>query len=102
MSVSSFVTANPEAVAAVADDLAGLGAGMAASNAAAAGSIGAVVPAAADEVSALTAAKFVGHASQYQLMAAAAADIHLLLTRTLAASAMSYAATEAANAVAAG
>jgi PE family protein len=48
--LASFVTAHPEVLSAAAGDLQGIGSAMAAQNAMAAGPIGAVVPAAADEV----------------------------------------------------
>ncbi len=57
-----------------------------------------MVPAAADEVSALTAAQFVAHAQMYQAVSAQAAAIHEMFVNTLGTSAGSYAATEAANA----
>lgn len=60
------------------------------------------MPAAADEVSALTAAQFVAHGQLYQAVSAQAAAIHEMFVNTLATSAASYAATEAANAIAAG
>ena len=50
----SFVTTQPELMTAVAGDLAGIGSAMTTGNAAAAGPTTGVVPAAADEVSALT------------------------------------------------
>jgi hypothetical protein len=53
-------------------------------------------------VSALTAAQFTAHAQVYQAVSAQAAAIHETFVSTLSASAGSYAATEAANAVAAG
>jgi len=59
-------------------------------------------PAAADEVSALTAAQFATHAQMYQAISAQAAAIHEMFVNTLGAGAGSYAATEAANAIAAG
>jgi hypothetical protein len=59
-----------------------------------------VVPAAADEVSALTAAQFAGHAQMFQAVSAQAAAMHEAFVATLQASAGSYAATEAANAAA--
>jgi len=59
-----------------------------------------VIPAAADAVSALTAAQFATHAQIYQPVGAQAAAIHALFVATLGASASSYAATEAANAAA--
>jgi PE family len=61
-----------------------------------------VVPAAADEVSALTATQFSTHATTYQSVTAQAAAIHEMFVRLLGASAGSYATTEAANAIAAG
>ena len=61
-----------------------------------------VVPAAADEVSALTATQFAVHAQMYQAISAQAEAIHQLFVSTLGTSATSYAATEAANAVATG
>ena len=61
-----------------------------------------VLPAAADEVSTLTAAQFATHAEMYQAISAQAAAIHDMFVNTLGTSAGSYAATEAANAVAAG
>ena len=50
----SFVTTQPEALAAAAGTLQGIGSAMSAQNAAAAAPTAGVVPAAADEVSALT------------------------------------------------
>jgi hypothetical protein len=97
----SFVTAQPEALAAAAGNLAGIGSAMSAGNAAAAAPTTGVIPAAADEVSALTAAQFAAHAQMYQAMAAQAAAIHEQFVATLGASSGTYAATEAANAAAA-
>lgn len=98
----SFVTTQPEALSAAAGNLQGIGAAVAANNAAAASPTTAVVPAAADEVSALTAAQFAAQAQLYQAVSAQAAAIHETFVSTLGTSAGSYAATEAANAVAAG
>ena len=98
----SFVTTQPEALAAAAGSLQGIGASMNAQNAAAAAPTTGVVPAAADEVSALTAAQFAAHAQMYQSVSAQAAAIHELFVSTLTTSAGSYAATEVANAAAAG
>ena len=75
---------------------------MAAQNAAAAAPTTGVVPAAADEVSALTATRFAMHASAYQTISAQASAVHELFVDTLGTSAGSYAATEAANAIATG
>ncbi|HUB55469.1 MAG TPA: PE family protein [Mycobacterium sp.] len=98
----SFVTTQPEALSSAATALGGVGSSLNAQNAAVASPTAGVVPAAADEVSALTAAQFVAHAQLYQAVAAQAAAIHEQFVNTLATSSGSYAATEAANAAAAG
>ncbi|GBE67223.1 PE family protein [Mycobacterium sp. MFM001] len=98
----SFVTTQPELLAAAADHLDGIGSALAAQNAAAAVPTTGVVPAAADEVSALTATQFGAHAAMYQAVSAQATAVHEMFVRMLGASAGSYAATEAANAIAAG
>jgi PE family len=98
----SFVSTQPAALAAAAGSLQGIGSAMSAQNAAVAAPTTGVVPAAADEVSALTAAQFAAHAQMYQAVSAQAAAIHEMFVNTLGTSAGSYAATEAANAIAAG
>jgi hypothetical protein len=98
----SFVTTRPEALTAAAGSLQGIGSAMSTQNAAAAAPTTGVVPAAADEVSALTAAQFAAHAEMYQAVSTQAAAIHEMFVNTLGTSAGSYAATEAANAAAAG
>jgi hypothetical protein len=98
----SYVTTHPEMLSAAAGNLQGIGAVVSAGNAAAAAPTTGVVPAAADEVSALTAAQFAAHAQMYQDFSAQAAAIHEQFVATLATSAGSYLATEAANAAAAG
>jgi PE family len=97
----SFVNAYPEKLAAAAANLQSLSAAFNAGNAAAAGPTTGVIPAAADEVSVLTAARFAAHAQRYQTLSAQSAAIQQLLVDTLAAGAGSYAATEAANATSA-
>ena len=97
-----FVNAQPAELTAAAENLQGIGSILAAQNAAAATPTTSVLPAAADEVSALTAAQFATHAEMYQAISAQAAAIHDMFVNTLGVSAGSYAATEAANAVAAG
>ena len=94
----TFVTAQPEMLMAAAGQLTGLGTELNAQNAAAMVPTSGVTPAAADEVSALTAAQFASHAGVYQAVCAHAAAVHELFVGTLGASADSYAATEAANA----
>jgi hypothetical protein len=96
----SFVTTQPEMLAFAAGDLQSIGSAVAAGNMAAAAPTTGVVPAAADEVSALTAAHFAAHAQLYQAIGAQAMAIHELFVSTLGTSAGSYAAAEAANAAA--
>lgn len=98
----SFVTTQPEFLVGATGQLAGIGAAVNAGNAAAAASTTGVAPAAADAVSALTAAQFAVYAQMYQEVAAQAEAIHEMFVATLGTSAGSYAATEAANAVATG
>jgi hypothetical protein len=95
----SFVTTQPDLLASAANQLQGVSSEFQAQNAAAAVPTTAVMPAAADEVSALTAAQFVSHAELYQAIGAQAAAIHDAFVNVLATSAFSYAATEAANAI---
>ena len=99
MSISFVITA-PEILLAAAGNLGSVGSAVAAGNAAAAALTTGVVPAAADEVSALTAAQFAAHAAMYQAVAVQATAIHNLFVTTLGTSADSYAATEAADATA--
>ncbi len=98
----SFVSTQPAELTAAADNLQGIGSTMTAQNAAAAAPTTGVIPAAADDVSALTAAQFATHAEMYQAISTQAAAIHEMFVNTLGTSAGSYAATEAANAAAAG
>jgi hypothetical protein len=98
----SFVSTQPEALIAAAGTLQGIGSSMSAQNVAAAVPTTGVVPAAADEVSALTAAQFATHAQMYQAVSAQAAAVHETFVNTLATSGGSYTATESANAIAAG
>ena len=98
----SFVSTRPTELTAAAENLQGIGSSLTAQNAAAAAPTTGVLPAAADEVSALTAAQFATHAQMYQAISAQAAAIHEMFVNTLGVSASSYAATEAANAIAAG
>lgn len=97
----SFVTAYPQLMEAAVSDLQTIGAALAVGNGVAAGPTTAVVPAAADEVSELTAAQFAVHAQRYQVLAARSVRIQEFLVATLAANADLYSATEAANAAAA-
>lgn len=98
----SFVTTQPDALAAAAANLHGISSALSSYSEAAAGPTTGVAPAAADEVSALTAAMFATHAQMYQAVSAQAAAIHQMFASTLGTSAGSYAAAEAANVIAAG
>ena len=98
----SFVSTQPEDLTAAAGNLQSIGSVVTAQNAAAAAPTTGVVPAAADEVSALTATQFAMHAQMYQAVSAQAAAVHETFVNTLATSGGSYTATESANAIAAG
>ena len=97
----SFVSTRPTELTAAAENLQGIGSSLTAQNAAAAAPTTGVLPAADDEVSALTAVQFATHGQMYQAISAQAAAIHDMFVNTLGTSAGSYAATEAANAIAA-
>jgi hypothetical protein len=94
----SYVTISPELLAAAAGQLQGIGLTVSAANAAVAFPTTGVVPAAIDEVSAMTAARFAAYGRAYQMIAAQAGMIHEEFVRTMHASADAYAATEAENA----
>jgi hypothetical protein len=98
----SFVTTLPEALAAAAGQLQTIGTTLAAENAAAAAPTTGVVPAAADQVSALQATQFAAYGTWYQQVSAQAQAVHEMFVNTLGTSAGSYGATEAANTAAAG
>jgi hypothetical protein len=89
----------PEILTAASSDLQAIGAAVSAQNAAAAAPTTEVMPAAADAVSALTAAQFNAHAAAYQTVSTQADAIHQMFVETLRSSAGCYAATEVANAV---
>ncbi|MBW0013721.1 PE family protein [Mycobacterium sp.] len=96
-----FVTTQPESLAGAASRLQQIGSTLAAQHAASAAPMNSVVPAAADDVSFVTAAKFAAHAQTFDALSAQAAALHQMFVATLQTSAASYAATEAANAAAA-
>lgn len=72
----SFVIAAPEALVAVASDLAGIGSALAEANAAALAPTTALLAAGADEVSAAIAALFGAHGQAYQTVSAQASAFH--------------------------
>lgn len=98
----SFVTTYPQALTAAAGALQHLGTAMAAEDAAAAPPTTSVVPAAADEVSALQAAQFAAYGTWYQQVSAQARAVHQQLVTTLGSNADAYGETEGANQSAAG
>ncbi|MGH3969438.1 MAG: PPE family protein, SVP subgroup [Mycobacterium sp.] len=93
-----FVTVQSEALAAAASQLETIGSAMTAQNAAAAAPTTGVVPAAADQVSALQATLFSAYGNLYQQISAQATAIHEMFVNTLGTSAGSYGTTEATNA----
>jgi PE family len=93
----SFVISAPETIAAAATDLAGIGSTLSAAHLAAEVPTVAVVPAAADEVSASIAHLFSAHAQDYQALAGRAAVSYEQFVQHLTASARSFASAEAAN-----
>jgi hypothetical protein len=92
-----YVIAAPEMIAAAATDLATIGSTLSAAHTAATPTL-AVMPAAADEVSASVAHLFSQHAHDYQALAGQATAFHEQFVQHLNANAGSYAATEAASA----
>ena len=94
----SFLATQPDMMAAAASELQAIGSDLTARNAAAAAPTMSVVPAGADEVSALTATQFAAHGEIYQLVSARAEAVHDMFVATLAAGAVAYADSEAANA----
>lgn len=98
----SFMTMQPGALTAAAGALQHIGSSMEIENAAAAAPTTGLVPAAADEVSALQATQFAAYGAWYQQVSARAAAIHQTLVNTLGTSAGSYQETEAANQAATG
>ena len=91
----SYVLAAPEIMAAAATDLATIGSDVSAVHTAAAAPTVALVPAAADEVSASIAQLFSQHAQGYQALAGQAAAFHEQFVGNLKAGAASYASIEA-------
>lgn len=98
----SFVTTQPEALTAAAGNLAVIGTALTAQNTAAAAPTTGLLPAAADEVSALQATLFSAYGTLYQQISAQATAIHEMLVNTLGANANAYATTEATNSAATG
>ena len=94
----SYVIAAPEMMTAAATDLAGIGSTLSVAHLVAASPTAAVIPAAADEVSASIAHLFSQYGGGFQALAGKAAAFHDQFVRTLKASASAYTSAEVANA----
>jgi hypothetical protein len=94
----SYVIAAPERMTSAASDLATIGSDLSAAHTAAALPTAAVIPAAADEVSAGIAHMFSRYAGGFQALAGQAAAFHQQFVQQLRTSAGSYNGIEAANA----
>lgn len=90
----SFLFAAPEALAAAASDLAGIGSTLSTANGAASATTAAVVAPAADGVSAQVAAFLSEHGLGYQQVSAQIAKVHDQFVQTLSAGANAYSAAE--------
>jgi hypothetical protein len=94
----SYVIAAPEMMTAAASDLAAIGENVSAAHAAATAPAVALVPAAADEVSAAVTHLFSTYAQGFQSLAAKAATFHDQFVQTLKAGTHAYTATETSGA----
>lgn len=92
----SFLIASPEALAATATYLTGIGSAISAANAVAAAPTTEILAAGTDEVSTAISALFGAHAQAYQALSAHVAAFHDQFVHTLTAGAGSYMAAEAA------
>jgi hypothetical protein len=95
--MSSYVIAEPEAVALASEDLTGIGETIKGATAAAAPSTTELVAAAQDEVSAAIANVFGGYAEEFQTLTAHAAQFHAQFGHALSTAGAGYAAAEASN-----
>ena len=96
----SYMVAYPEFMSSAASDLASIGTNVSAAHMVAAARTVAVIPAAADEVSAGIAHLFSRHAQDYQALAGQASAFHDQFVQHLTTAAHSYTSAEAANAAA--
>ena len=92
----TYVLTQPQAMAAAAADVAGIGSAINEANATAVGRTTGVLAAAADEVSAATATLFNSYAQEYQAVIKQAGAFHNEFAQLLAAAGNAYAETEAA------
>ena len=89
---------HPDFLASAATDLSNIGSAMTAANAAAAARTTAVLPAAADEVSAAITSLFAGHGQVYQALSSQATAFHARFVQALSGAGAACTAAEAANA----
>jgi hypothetical protein len=94
----AYVIADPETMTAAATDLATIASNVNAAHLAAAAATVAVVPAAADEVSAAIASVFANHAQAFQGLAGKATAFNDQFVQTLKSGGAAYAQTEATSA----
>src|ERR1700758_4821669 len=92
----TYLTAEPEAMAAAAADVEQIGSAINAAHAAAAGPTSGVTAMAADEVSAAITKLFGQYGQEYQAVVAQAAVFHSRFTQALAAAGAAYVGAEAA------
>ncbi|OBI90817.1 PE family protein [Mycobacterium asiaticum] len=97
----TYLTTQPQVLAAAAADLSGIGSAVAEATSAASGRTTGVVAAALDEVSVATAALFNGFAQECQAVVGQAAAFHQEFARAVAAAGSAYLAAETGNAAAA-
>ena len=97
----TYVTTEPQLLAAAAADAAGIGSTINEASAAAAGRITGVAAPAVDEVSAATATLFNGYADEFRALLDQAEAFHARFAEALSAAGIAYARAEAANAASA-
>ncbi|MGB9226306.1 PE family protein [Mycobacterium sp.] len=93
----SYMTAQPDLIAAAAADLGQIRSALGAANAAAAAPTSGLAAAAGDEVSAAAATLFNSYAQEYQALVGEFSAFHEQFAQTLAAAGNAYVAAEAAN-----
>src|SRR5271163_4261232 len=98
----TYLTTQPDLMAAAAADLEEIRSMIGAASSAAAGRTTSLVAAASDEVSAAAAALFNTYAVEYQTVVAQASSFHDHMVQLLASSGLAYAETEIANAASTG
>jgi hypothetical protein len=97
----TYVTTEPQLLAAAAADAAGIGSTINEASAAAAGRITGVTPAAVDEVSGATATLFNAYAGEFRSLLDQAEAFHARFAQALSAAGIAYAEAEAVNAASA-